>query len=75
MPWPAAGPARRRCACCCSRPGPTRWSLRLLKRRGPQQAQPLRLALPPVLPAHLQAQLQAQAEARQVSLDLVAALR
>ena len=49
--------------------------LRLLKRRGPQQAQPLRLALPPVLPAHLQAQLQAQAEARQVSLDLIAVPR
>jgi protein ImuA len=49
--------------------------LRLLKRRGPQQAQPLRLALPPVLPAHLQAQLQAQAQARQLSLGLAATPR
>lgn len=45
-------------------------TLRLLKRRGPQATQPLRLALPPVLPAHLQARLQAQAAAQQVSLGL-----
>ncbi|GCL61093.1 hypothetical protein [Pseudaquabacterium pictum] len=45
-------------------------TLRLLKRRGPQATQPLRLALPPVLPAHLQAQLQAQAEAQQLSQGL-----
>lgn len=45
-------------------------TLRLLKRRGPQATQPLRLALPPVLPGHLQARLQAQAAAQQVSLGL-----
>jgi len=49
-------------------------TLRLLKRRGPQATQPLRLALPPVLPAHLhaqlQARLQAQATARQLGLGL-----
>ncbi len=45
-------------------------AVRILKRRGPQLAQPLRLQLPPVLPAALQAQLQAQAEARQLSQDL-----
>ncbi len=45
-------------------------SLRLLKRRGPQSTQPLRLPLPPVLPAHLQARLQAHAAAQQVSLGL-----
>jgi protein ImuA len=39
-------------------------SVRLLKRRGPALAQPLRLALPPVLAPHQQA----QAEARQRSL-------
>lgn len=39
-------------------------SVRLLKRRGPAQAQPLRLALPPVLAPHQQA----QAEARQRAL-------
>lgn len=39
-------------------------SVRLLKRRGPVQAQPLRLALPPVLAPHQQA----QAEARQRAL-------
>jgi protein ImuA len=44
--------------------------LRLLKRRGPQLAQPLRLQLPPVLPAALQARLQAQAEAQQLSQGL-----
>jgi len=47
-------------------------ALRLLKRRGPQLAQPVRLQLPPVLPAALQAQLQAQAEARQVGQALAA---
>lgn len=45
-------------------------SVRLLKRRGPQATEPLRLALPPVLPTHLQARLQAQAAAQQVSLGL-----
>lgn len=38
-------------------------SVRLLKRRGPALAQPLRLALPPVLAPHQQAQAQAQAQA------------
>jgi len=41
-------------------------SLRLLKRRGPLLAQPLRLALPAVLAP----QLQAQAEARQLTAQL-----
>lgn len=45
-------------------------SLRLLKRRGPQLDQALRLRLPPVLPAALQAELQAQAEARVFSQGL-----
>ncbi len=45
-------------------------AVRLLKRRGPLLAQPLRLQLPPVLPAALQARLQAQAEARLVSQGL-----
>jgi len=39
-------------------------SVRLLKRRGPALAQPLRLALPPVLAPHQQARAQAQADAR-----------
>ena len=41
-------------------------ALRLLKRRGPLLAQPLRLVLPPVLPLHLQA----LAEARQLGQAL-----
>ena len=39
-------------------------SVRLLKRRGPALAQPLRLALPPVLAPHQQARAQAQADVR-----------
>ena len=39
-------------------------SVRLLKRRGPALAQPLRLALPPVLVPHQQARAQAQAGVR-----------
>ena len=38
-------------------------SVRLLKRRGPAQAQPLRLALPPVLAPHQQAQVEARQRA------------
>jgi len=38
--------------------------LRILKRRGPLLAQPLRLALPPVLPPALQVRLQAEAQAQ-----------
>ncbi|MBL8351668.1 MAG: translesion DNA synthesis-associated protein ImuA [Burkholderiaceae bacterium] len=45
--------------------GVDRLSLRLLKRRGPALAQPLRLVLPPVLAP----QLQAQAEARQLARE------
>ena len=45
-------------------------AVRILKRRGPQLAQPLRLPLPPVLPQALQAQLQAQAQARLIGQAL-----
>lgn len=49
--------------------------VRLLKRRGPLLAQPLKLALPPVLPPAVQAQLQArrQAEATMQGLGQVLA--
>ena len=42
-------------------------SVRLLKRRGPPLAQPLRLALPSVLTPHQQAQAQARDLTRQVA--------
>ena len=45
--------------------------VRLLKRRGPLLAQPLRLALPPVLPSAVQARLQAEAQAQAVGQALV----
>ncbi len=45
-------------------------TVRLLKRRGPLLAQPLRLQLPPVLPAAVQDQLLAQAQARQLGRGL-----
>jgi protein ImuA len=50
-------------------------ALRILKRRGPLLAQPLKLVLPPVLPPAVQAQLQArqQAQATTQGLALAAA--
>jgi hypothetical protein len=47
-------------------------ALRILKRRGPLLAQPMRLQLPPVLPPAVQARLQAEAEAARVGQGLAA---
>lgn len=44
--------------------------VRLLKRRGPLLAQPLKLALPPVLPPAVQAQLQARRQAEAATQTL-----
>ena len=50
-------PAPLRLVLGCS--GPDAWSVHIIKRRGPAQAQPLRLALAPVLSARALAQAQA----------------
>jgi protein ImuA len=47
-------------------------ALRILKRRGPLLAQPLKLALPPVLPPAVQARLQAEAQAQGLRQALAA---